>query len=124
MKKKEDRLSRLKRRLFEFSVAVTGLHAETRNEGMDNPLWERVVIVVADAGAVLEKEPFSEPPMGFIDCVDQAGRSMVEAHYLLRILDRIGCLPKEEAKLLIKVSGSLMKELIKGSKALHDMCDE
>ena len=91
---------------------------------MDNPLWERVVIVAADAGAVLEKEPFSEPPMGFIDCVDQAGRSMVEAHYLLRILDRIGCLPKEEAKLLIKVSGSLMKDLIRGSKALHDMCDE
>ena len=122
--KKEDRLSRLKRRLFEFSVAVTGLHAEERRNGMDNPLWERVVIVVADAGAVLEKEPFSEPPMGFIDCVDQAGRSMVEAHYLLRILDRIGCLPNEEAKLLIKVSGSLMNDLIRDSKALHDMCDE
>ena len=91
---------------------------------MDNPLWERVVIVVADAGSVLEKEPFSEPPMGFIDCVDQAGRSMVEAHYLLRILDRIGCLPNEEAKLLIKVSGSLMNDLIRDSKALHDMCDE
>ena len=124
MKKKEDRLGRLKRRLFEFSVALTGLHAEARNDGLDNPLWERVLIVVADAGAVLEKEPFSEPPRGFLDCINAAGRSMVEAHYLLRILDRIGCLTKVEAKLLIKVSGSLMNDLIKGSKALHDMCDE
>ena len=124
MKKKEDRLSRLKRRLFEFGVGVTGLHAEARRQGVDNPLWERVVIVAADAGAVLEKEPFSEPPRGFIDCIDKAGRAMVEAHYLLRILDRIGCLPEGEANMLVEVSGSLMKELIKGSKALHDMCDE
>ena len=107
---KEDMLARLSKKLFDFSCGVAGMQADATLVGMDGPLWHRAVAAAIRAGAAVEINPFDDSSEYHIKCYEEAGKAMTEAHYLLRIIQKLGFMPDEKGA----------KELVRGSKTLMD----
>ena len=107
---KEDMLSRMRKKLFSFSCGIAGLQALATVAEMDGPLWHRAVAAAVRAGAAVEIDPFDDSSDYLIKRYEEARTAMTEAHYLLRIIQKLGFLPDEKGA----------KELVMGCKKLMD----
>lgn len=105
---KEDKLDRLRKKLFHFSCGIAGLQSLATVAEMDGPLWHRAVAAAVRAGAAVEIDPFDDSSDYLIKCYEEARKAMTEAHYLLRIIQKLGFMPDEKGA----------KELVRGSKTL------
>lgn len=122
---KADVLRRLSKRLFDFSCGVAGCQADASLEGKDGPLWHRVVATAAQAAARAETDLLDESSEHLIDCYEDARKAMIETHCLLRIIQKMGCLPKKkEAKLLLKLSQELMYEVSSMTRRIRQIIDD
>ena len=121
---KEDKLGRLRKKLFHFSCGIAGLQALASVAEMDGPLWHRTVATAVRAGAAVEINPFDASIEYLIKCYEEASKAMTEAHYLLRIIQKLGFMPDEKgAKGLVRGSKTLMDELNIVTRSMKE-CEE
>ena len=122
---KEDMLGRLSKKLFDFSCGVAGMRADASLEGMDGPLWQRVVATAAQAAARTEVDLFEESSDHLISWYEDARKAMTETHCLLRVIQKMGLLPKKrEAKKLLELSRQLMYEVNTATRSIRQIIDE
>ena len=122
---KEDMLGRLSKKLFDFSCGVAGMQADASLEGMDGPLWHRVVATAVQAAARTETDPFDESSEHLISWYEDARKAMTETHCLLKVIQKMGLLPKKkEAKKLLELSRQLMYEVNSTARSIRQIIDE
>ena len=118
-------MGRLSKKLFDFSCGVAGIQAEASLAGMDGPLWHRVVATATQAAAMTETDPFDESSDHLVSWYEDARKAMTETHCLLKVIQKMGCLPKKkEAKKLLELAQELMYEVNFAARSIRQVIDD